>query len=307
MEFDSDNLRPIPQITTWRETHPELNTGLYDQQSITNETQATVTITDGGTAYVYTPSQPIPVQSGDIVGIMMPIDEDENMQSVKSLYLNLSESNASTFSCARVSPSTVIVLNSDSCGEPQDEESGYIPMITAIIGKSPNFENSHRYCSCIIFNDKSYVHSDQDLSSSTTSSPAATSLPSTGTANTVAPTSLANPTTTGDEDGTAGSSSTSLTTSPTDTSPIASSNQVIGVVVGAVLAVIAVVLIIALVVLLVVILGRKRRERRKLYDVPQDVDSPQPQNMDNPLYTGIKSNASAERKKVRGGFIISLY
>ena len=149
VEFDSDNLRPIPQITTWRETLPEENPGFYDQQSITNETQATVTITDGGTAYVYTPSQPIPVQSGDILGIMMPTDEDERMQSVKSFYLNLSGSNASTFSCARVTDSTFIFLNSDSCTIPEDEESVYIPMITAIIGKSPNFANNQRHCSII--------------------------------------------------------------------------------------------------------------------------------------------------------------
>ena len=134
-EFDSDNLRPIPQITTWRERFPQLNTGQYEQLSITNETQATVTITDGGTAYVYTPSQPISVQSGDIVGIMMPSDQDENMLSVKPFYLNLSGSNASTFSCARVIDSTFIFLNSDSCTESQDEVSGYIPMITAIIGR----------------------------------------------------------------------------------------------------------------------------------------------------------------------------
>ena len=137
VEFNSDNLRPIPQITTWRERFPQFNFGQYDQQSITNETQATVTITDGGTVYVYTPSQPIPVQSGDIVGITMPSDEDENMKSVKPFYLNLSRSNASTFSCAILTDSKSIFLNSGSCAQPQNEVSGYIPMITAIIGKSP--------------------------------------------------------------------------------------------------------------------------------------------------------------------------
>ena len=52
----------------------------------------------------------------------------------------------------------------------------------------------------------------------------------------------------------------------------------------AMLAIVAVVMIAALVVILVFILNRRRKDRRKLYDVPHI--TPQPQNLDDPIYTG---------------------
>lgn len=60
------------------------------------------------------------------------------------------------------------------------------------------------------------------------------------------------------------------------------SGQLIGVIVGALLAAFSLVLIVILVAFLVIILAKRRGQ--KLYDVPV---LPQPQNMDNPVYTGM--------------------
>ena len=129
--------KPIPQITTWREVLPERNPRFYRQQSITNESWETVTISSDGSShvYTYTPSQPIPVQPGDIVGIMMPLDEEERKESIKPLFLELPEDNSSLFSCARFGDSPQISLNEQNCGQGQQELLRYILSISAIVGK----------------------------------------------------------------------------------------------------------------------------------------------------------------------------
>ena len=60
------------------------------QQSITNKSQAMLKMGAGSTLIEYTPSQPLPVQAGDIVGIMMP-SKDAAMFSVRPLFLRLPE------------------------------------------------------------------------------------------------------------------------------------------------------------------------------------------------------------------------
>ena len=131
--------RPIPQITTWRKLLPEHNTGFYGRQSITNESWETVTLSSDGSShvYIYTPPQPIPVQSGDIVAIMMPLDEEKRMESVKPLFLELPEDNSSLFSCARLLSidSMLFELNEQNCGQGQQELLRYILSISAIIGE----------------------------------------------------------------------------------------------------------------------------------------------------------------------------
>ena len=63
--------------------------------------------------------------------------------------------------------------------------------------------------------------------------------------------------------------------------PGADAGQLVGVIVGALVASLSLVLIVILGVFLILLLTRRRSQ--KLYDVPVP---PQPQNMDNPVYTG---------------------
>ena len=61
----------------------------------------------------------------------------------------------------------------------------------------------------------------------------------------------------------------------------ADTGQLVGVIVGALVAALSLVLIVILAIFLILLLTRRRSQ--KLYDVPVP---PQPQNMDNPVYTG---------------------
>ena len=105
---------------------------------MTKETWETVrmTETDGSTVTLtYEPTQSIAVQPGDIVGIMMPVDDNERMESVKPVFVELPDGNLSTYSCARLDDSRQIFLSHDqSCiGGPQ-QLLKYIPLITVTIG-----------------------------------------------------------------------------------------------------------------------------------------------------------------------------
>ena len=51
----------------------------YILQSTTNESQGDVAMMEGS-VYEYTPSKPISVQAGDIVGITMPPSDDERTE-----------------------------------------------------------------------------------------------------------------------------------------------------------------------------------------------------------------------------------
>ena len=64
-------LRSIPQIAIWRLQNSFGNRDSYILHSITNDSQASVITTEAG-VYEYTPSQPVSVQTGDIIGITMP-------------------------------------------------------------------------------------------------------------------------------------------------------------------------------------------------------------------------------------------
>ena len=134
IESGNDTLeRSIPQITTWRLQNSFGDNDNYILQSITNESQATVAITETY-IYEYTPPQPIPVQAGDIVGITMPINDDETMVSVKPLFLKLPEGNTSTVSCTRLGESHGFFLADRMCLNQQEQQSLYIPLLTAITG-----------------------------------------------------------------------------------------------------------------------------------------------------------------------------
>ena len=135
--IDSGNTqqRPLPQITTWRLQNSFGNRETYILQSTTNESLGDVAITEGG-VYEYSPSKPISVQAGDIVGITMPpSDYDERMKrvAIKPLFLRLPEGNSSTVSCVRLGDSQHFFLDDRMCLFQQQQQSLYIPLLTAII------------------------------------------------------------------------------------------------------------------------------------------------------------------------------
>ena len=97
---------------------------------------STVTVTEGS-IYHYTLSEPVQVQSGDIVGIMMPRDDDENANSIRPLFIHLPENTSDTLSCARRSESGHFFLprNPSRCMSGQQQHTGYIPLISVVFGK----------------------------------------------------------------------------------------------------------------------------------------------------------------------------
>ena len=135
--IDSGNtlILSIPQFSTWRLQNSFSSSDSYVLHSITNDSQATVTITKAD-IYEYAPSEPVSVQAGDIVGIMMPPNDDERMKSIRPVFLRLSEGNSSTVSCTRLGDGQHFFLADGMCLNQQ--QSLYIPLLTAIIGQFIN-------------------------------------------------------------------------------------------------------------------------------------------------------------------------
>ena len=114
--------RPIPQITTWRfESTFNGSDGMtrefFKPQTITeiDASQANLKMDNGFTYYEYTPSSPTLIQAGDIVGIMMPDDDNARALSLRSLFLRLPEGNTSTISCVCLIISEQIILVNGMC------------------------------------------------------------------------------------------------------------------------------------------------------------------------------------------------
>ena len=126
----------IPQITTWRLQESGIG---YMQQSITNESQGMLKMDTESTFIEYTPLQPISVQTGDIVGIMLP-SMDDGISRIKPLFLKLPEGNSSTISCIRLEDSQFFFFQSQSCinNGVEEEQSLYIPLISVVISKLPH-------------------------------------------------------------------------------------------------------------------------------------------------------------------------
>ncbi len=139
---DSGNAQgSIPQSVTWRLQHSFSSTDSYILHSITNESQAAVTTNEAG-IYEYTPSQSISVQTGDIVGIMMPPNDDKRTRSVRPLFLRLLEGNSSTVSCSRLGDSQHFFLADGTCLNQQQRQFFYIPLLTAITSQILTTTNS---------------------------------------------------------------------------------------------------------------------------------------------------------------------
>ena len=141
--------RLIPQITTWRlESQRNGSDGVlretFKPQPITeiNASQANMKMDGGFTYYEYSPSPPTTIQAGDIVGIMMPSDDDARAQSCRPLFLRLPEGNASSCVFDPGSNFQQIILVNGMCINPQDQQSEYLPLVSAIFSELPN----HLHC-----------------------------------------------------------------------------------------------------------------------------------------------------------------
>ena len=133
--------RSSPHITTWK-LRSEMSFGSnsnYALKSSTNESQINVTVMNGSVYYEYTPSSPIPVQVGDIVGIVMPSVAADRSESAIPLFLSLPEESSDTVSCVRLGISELIILNDRICLEEIEQQSRYIPLVSAIFSELPNY------------------------------------------------------------------------------------------------------------------------------------------------------------------------
>ena len=139
----SVNQRLIPHITTWRLQNSFGLNSIYMLKNITNESQTAVTVLNGSVYIEYTPPSPVPIQKGDVIGIMMAVGEVDRVQGVRSLFLRLPEGNSSTISCARlvINPdlSQQFFLQDRMCSNQQEQQSQYIPLVSAIFSKLPNY------------------------------------------------------------------------------------------------------------------------------------------------------------------------
>ena len=270
----------IPLITTWRPLEiAGRRSNFYRQRSITNESQLTSQKID--TQLMFTPSPPgIPVRAGDIVGIRLP-SVDDDMLTIKPLFLRLSQGNSS-ISCAGLDGDTTnfqFDTANQMCGgnDPGQQQSIYIPLISVNISKSPHCIYIQVTCIQLKFLHI-IIFPGTNISTSVSPSPsiAPTSASTPPATITIAPTPPPTP-----QDSTSGlmiSTTMDLAAPP---QPGANSGQLVGVIVGALVAALSLVLIVILAIFLILLLTRRRSQ--KLYDVPVP---PQPQNMDNPVYTG---------------------
>ena len=133
--LQAEDLLQIPQITTWRlSPNIGLSTENYMQYTITNITEATVEVGDG---YIeYTPTRPTQVKAGDFVGIEMPTGREfkEARMRVRPLFLTLADESSNATSCLlRVGSISVmvVVLSNGLCLSQEDQQSLYIPLISA--------------------------------------------------------------------------------------------------------------------------------------------------------------------------------
>ena len=126
MESDAVQ-RPIPQLSTWRARRLFEGDTAFMRNSTTNESLSSVM--REGSVYEYVLSSPIPVQSGDIVGIKMPSNATERRRSVRPLFVELSEGNSSTRSCSAFLDSDELFISS-TCAQ-----FTFIPLVTAVIGQ----------------------------------------------------------------------------------------------------------------------------------------------------------------------------
>ena len=130
---------PIPHITTWELENSFGTTNIYIQKSNSSESQTAVTVLNGSVYIEYTPPSPVPVQKGDAIGIMMPDDEVDGVQGVRPLFLRLPEGNSSTISCVSPSASQRFFLQNQRCLNQQEQQSLYIPLVSAIFSELPNY------------------------------------------------------------------------------------------------------------------------------------------------------------------------
>ena len=123
---------PIPHITTWE--LDSVNRNRYNHKSNTSESQQNMTVINGSVYIEYTPPSPVPIQIGDVIGIMMPAGDGRRQPSVRPLFTIVPE-NTTTISCARLVGGEHFFLQDRMCLTPPEQQSQYIPLVSAIFSE----------------------------------------------------------------------------------------------------------------------------------------------------------------------------
>ena len=137
LDFEAEDQWHIPQLSTWRKSQVEgppslFRPTVYERVSITNKTLSTIRM-DRGSVYEYELVTPTEVESGDIVGIQLPLNmEVRQSRTIKPLFLELMSGNASINSHIKLENSTLVVISSVEVVQPLQT---FIPLISVRIGE----------------------------------------------------------------------------------------------------------------------------------------------------------------------------
>ncbi|CAI8055764.1 hypothetical protein GBAR_LOCUS30409 [Geodia barretti] len=284
----NDNLYPELQI--WRKAGDET----YDKISGTFIETATSVNTR---IYEYDNFSPIPVKSGDILGIFIPRHASSRLRLLSENTTSPTQYFMTTDESAAVSPYNVFEIGNQFVGT----SSSYHPLVSVEFVRSPT--SSVMIISSSSMASTAALHPSSSLASMTSQGPllvpepTAEALPisllASRTFQTLALTAETVPS----------SSLISTATSPLPTSgahvpsteqPSSSSGQssaAIAAGVGGGVAVALVLLILVLVLVILVVFVKKRKQKGKPQAVEQGKDRNSGSAMDNPVYTGVASGA----------------
>ena len=137
LDFEAEDQWHVPQLSTWRKSRVEAPPSLfrptvYERVSITNETLSTIRM-DRGSVYEYKLVTPTEVESGDIVGIQLPLNmEVRHSRTIKPLFLELVSGNSSINSHTKLENSTLVMIPPAEVVQPLQT---FIPLISVRVGE----------------------------------------------------------------------------------------------------------------------------------------------------------------------------
>lgn len=139
LDFEAEDLVQwnIPQLTTWRKIQapgpPSLfRPTVYERVSTTNANLSTIRMVEGS-VYEYNLATPTEVESGDIVGIRLPLNMEIRLRrTTKPLFLELLSGNSSMYSYIKLENSTTALIPPADVVQPLQT---FIPLISVRIGE----------------------------------------------------------------------------------------------------------------------------------------------------------------------------